>query len=141
MKSAFEPFLIGMEVFVFCMAVSVLFLFITRYSDYEKAVNTEVNRKIDIGTSAEGVGEESRTYIRGASVISEIYGYDGSLWVKVNSIVLNDIQTPTGEPFFEYIRKYGNDSVMNLVSITGRYKKECLMDSQGNITGIWYTLI
>lgn len=141
MKSAFEPFLIGMEVFVFCIAVSVLFLFITRYSDYENAVNTEVNRKIDVGTSAEELGVESRTYIQGASVISEIYGYDGTLWVKVNSVVLNDIQTPTGEPFFEYIKKYGKDSVMNMVSITGRYKKECLMDDKGNVTGIQYTLI
>ena len=100
-----------------------------------------MDRKIDIGISSEELGKESRTYIQGASVISEIYGYDGALWVKINSIALNDIQTPTGEPFFEYIKKYGNDSVMDLVSITGRYKKECLMDNIGNVTGIQYTLI
>lgn len=142
MKSAFEAFLIGFEVFVFCGAVAFLILLSGRYVDYEKAVNKEINQKIDITTTYDESHESAdNDYISGATVITEIMGYDGSLTVRVNTKILNNIQTDTGEPFFTYIKKYGNDLVMNEVSITSKYKKQYVTDNDGNLSGVTYTLI
>lgn len=142
MKSAFEAFLIGFEVFVFCGAVAFLLLLSGRFVDYEKAVNKEINEKIDITTTYDESHESyQNAYIDGASVIAEIMEYDGSITVRVNSTVLNNIRTDTGEEFFTYIKKYGNDLVMNEVSITSKYKKEYATDSEGNLSGVIYTLV
>lgn len=143
MKTAFEPYLVGAETFVFCTAISVLFSFTGKYEKITTNIKDEVHQKIDVTMSYTDYETEEYKIISGSSVLSEVTAYDGTFGVKVNSTVINNIPTRTGEPYYQYIQEYGHDmeEILNIVSITGQYEKICYLDNHGNLKEVQYILV
>ena len=138
-----EAFLSGAEVFFFCTAIGMLFTFTGKYEKIAANINEELKHKTDVTVSYTEYEIEDYKIISGASVLSEVTAYDGSFAVKINNIVINDIRTRTGEPYYQYIQEYGLDmqEILNIVSINGTYQKMCYLDSNGNLKEIQYNLV
>lgn len=141
MKDALEPYLIGIECFVFIVAVSFLLLVSGIYTKTEKNINKEIHKKNDVSSTYTDYEKTELRQINGATILSEITMYDGTVPVKINATMLNDIRTETGEPFFEYIKEYGTSILNNEVSITATYEKTCYLDSNGHLTLVQYQLV
>lgn len=151
MSTIYKGFLIAMETMVFTFIIILLYITADRSADTEKAVNGVVEKKINISSTY--VDYESKNlytdsnedanllYISGGAVITEILSYDDSITVRVNNVELNRYMTETGEPFFDYIRKYGlPGDIAGSISVTRQYQKNCFTDNKGNLAKVEYIL-
>lgn len=140
MESAKRICLMGVEAFVFIL---LLTSFITMKDKADKTnllIQKEVNTKTDIHTTykdIEGIGNE---YIGGGTVISEIEACNGNYAVYVNSVLINNLPTRTNQPYFKYAKEHGFGDLPGIVAVSGTYKKECLLDDNGRLSSVHYTL-
>lgn len=141
MEKAWEPLLIAVECMVFMGAIVALMTVSRKYTSIESHVDKEVTQKIDVHTTYTDMEHEEDTYMAGASVISEIMTYDRGIQVKINSTVVNNIKTPTGQNIYDYIQEYGTEILLKEVSITGTYKKICVLNNNGELSQIQYLLV
>lgn len=141
----------AVETFAFISILILIFIINDRNVDYEKAVNDSVDRKIDISSSyvdyesedlyIDPNGSSNLLFLSGAAVITELLSYDGTLTVQINNTVLNNYRTDTGEPFFDYIKKYGlPGDIAGNISVTRQYRKNCVTDNTGKLVKVEYIL-
>lgn len=143
MKSAFEPWLIGMEAFAVCTAFSFFFCLCTKYTSIETQINNEINNKSNIRISAETYNDQSLTYITGSEVLNEILNQDGRINIIVDNTPINSLKAEDGNTIFEAIQNGEDvtDIIENKISLKRSYSKEYQIDKKGYISGIKYTPI
>lgn len=151
MSIIYKGYLIAAETFALITIIILLFITVDRNMDYEQSVNESVEKKINISSTYVDYESEDRytdpngggslLYLSGGAVITEILSYDGSLTVQLNNTVLNRYRTDTGEPFFQYVKKYGLPSdIAGTISVTRQYQKNCITDNTGKLVKVEYIL-
>lgn len=151
MSAIYKGFLFAMETIVLTSIIVLLFITADRNADVETAVNSAVEKKIDISSTYSDYENEdiytdpnesgNLLYLPGAAVTMEILSYDGSITVQLNNTVLNNYRTETGEPFFDYIKTYGMPGdIVAGISSTRRYQKNCVTDNEGKLVKVEYIL-
>lgn len=142
MEASLEPLLLGLRVLLFISAISCLVAVSTKYTRIESFVKDEVVQiHSDVGQTYEDYESGEQRHISGAAVLSEIMEFDGAIPIVVNGEILNDIRTSTGEPFFQYINKYSELPITEKISINSNYIKECVLDGNGDLIKIEYSLL
>ncbi len=151
MSVLYKGFFYAVETMVFAYIMILLYIAIDRNAEYERMVNLSVNDKINISSTytemedetayADPDGGGSLLFLSGGAVLAELLTYDGSITVQVNSTVLNHYRTQTGEPFFEYVEKYGlPGDVAKQISSSRQYRKTCVTDNEGWLVKVQYIL-
>lgn len=151
MSIIYKGYLIAAETFAVISIILLLFVTVDRNMEYEKAVNDSVDKKINISSTYGDYESEDHykdpnssnnlLYLTGSAVITELLAYDGSVTVTIDSRVLNNYRTDTGEPFFQYVKKYGLPyEIANQISVTRQYKKTCITDQAGKLVKVEYAL-
>ena len=141
-NTSMEPYYIGLCVCIFCGATMALFTLNSKYTKNEDAVKHQIDARSDVSVSYEidAYTSDDLREITGAAVITEIMEQDGSLPIRVNNELLNNIENVnnSGLKFFNYLKEYGTDYLIKKVSITAKYLKKISIDADGNIAEINY---
>lgn len=140
MKTALTPFLIACETIAFCVLIGILYFFSDRNSYLEDSMIREVTKKSDINQTVVDYSQKQNALITGAAVLSEIKTFDGNIMVYLDSTNLNEKQTVTGDLYFDYVKKYGYETLYQMVSITRYYERTCTVDEEGNLTAVTYKM-
>lgn len=142
MKQIFsDPIFLFLDAFLFIFAITMLFNINGVYVKTEKTMTKSISMKNNISTTYENQESIDQTIIDGTTVINEILAADTDIEIKINNTVITNIITPTGDKFIDYIKKYNMEPLMNRVSNTHNYKKTCILNNEGEITGISYLMI
>ena len=141
-ESAMEPYHIGLCVCIFCGAVMVLFSLDSKYTKTEDAVKEKVDAQSDVTISRQitSYSGDEPVKMSGSAVMMEIMEQDGSIPIRVNNELLNDIGNVnnSGLGFFPYMQEYGTEFVSEKVSLTVTYRKEINLDENGEIAEVNY---
>lgn len=141
-NSSIEPYYLGICAFIFCGAAMALFTLDNKYTKIEDAVKTKIDMQSDVTIShdIDVYPDEKQIEISGAAVITEIMDEDGSIPIRVNNELLNDIDNINNSnlKFFPYMREFGTDYLAKKVSITASYLKKISVDENGNIAEVNY---
>lgn len=151
MSTLYKGFLYAIETMVFSFIMVLLYITIDRNTALEKVVNQSVDKKINISSTFSekenadayqgSSNGDNPLYVSGGAVISEILSLDDSITVQVNSTILNDYETETGEAFFAYVERYGlPEDILGKISVTRQYRKECVINSEGRLMKVEYIL-
>ena len=136
-----DPLFLFFDAMLFVITLSVLFLIVRVYSQNEKGVVKSLKTKNTVSTTYNNQEDEEKTEINGTCVINEILIMDDDISIQVNSTVLTNLVTPTGEKYLEYVRKYDKSLLYDQISITNNYIREVKLDREGKVTGITYILV
>ncbi len=129
--------------FIGLMLAAMIAAFLTLSHYYQKGEESAVDnayRKEAVTSSAEEMGDESKDYIVGANVLNEILSFPDGTYIKINSTVINNLTTRTGDDYLTYARKYGTDLLESQISMTSTYKRQAQVDDEGQIIGVTYTI-
>lgn len=129
--------------FIGLMLAAMVSAFIVLTHYYQKGEEAAVEnsyRKEAVTSSIEDMGDESKDYIAGTNVLSEVLSFPDGTYIKINSTVLNNLHTKTGDDYITYARKYGTELLEGQISMTNTYKREAQVDDDGNIIGVTYTI-
>ena len=137
----YEAFFLGFDAILFVAGLSFLLVINHIYQSTEESVNKSLNIKTNITTTYEDCSDIRLTKISGTSVVNEILSYDDSFDITINGTLMNNIVTPTREPFLLYIKKYDQSLLYRYISETNSYLKECVLNNEGKIVRINYVLI
>lgn len=141
-NAAMEPYYIGLCVFIFCGATFALVTVNDKYTRYENATKEKIEMHSEVNQmyATDGYPEEEQIELTGAAVITEIMDEDGSIPIRVNNELLNDIDNVNSSnlKFFPYMREYGTDFLAKKISLTAKYLKIISIDENGNIAEVNY---
>ncbi len=141
-ETAMEPYHIGVCVCIFCGAVMVLFALDNKYTKTEDAVKNKVDAQNDVTISRQitSYENEEQVELSGSAVMMEVMEQDGSISIRINNELLNDIENinNSGLNFFSYMQEYGTEFVSQKVSLTATYRKKISLNENGEITEINY---
>ena len=140
-KFIYDSFMLIFDAILFIAALSFLLITTDIYKSTEKSVNNAISIKTNITTTYEKQDNIEKTKITGTAVANEILTYDDTYEITINGSSINNIVTPTREPFLEYIKKYDVSLLYREISNTNYYIKECNLDHEGNIVRINYDLV
>ena len=110
------------------------------YKRGEDSAIENTYRKEAVTSTVDEMGDESKDYILGSNVLNEVLSFPDGTYIKINSTVINNLQTKTGDDYLTYARKYGTDLLESQISMTSTYKRQAQVDDDGNIIGVTYTI-
>lgn len=129
------------EIFIFAIALGAIFLIVSIYKREEATEIRVTQKRESVSVTFDEMGTEEKDYVNGSAVIREITSLPEGTYVKVNSTVVSEKKGPTGEKYITYSKKYGTKLLEREVSINNSYKREAVLDADGNITGVTYTTV
>jgi len=142
MENLFEdPFYLFLDIMLFIFGLSSLFLIHAVYTSGEKEVVAVISEKNGTHQTYKEMSEEVIVTLSGAQVAQEIMELDEDVFVRINSTLLNEIRTPTGENFLTYVKKYNPEALYEEISPINTYKKEIIVSSTGKIVGVNYIMV
>ena len=67
--------------------------------------------------------------------------YPEGTYVKINGTTLSELKvTSTDMDHISYAKKYGTELLENYISMHGRYQKDLVFDTKGEVVGVTYSL-